>query len=79
MMPQTTFIDDLLNGDASLEDFDDYVDRWHDSPKSETRELHEYLGLTFAEYEIVFRNPELISDVLIARQDTLPFSSELIY
>lgn len=32
------------------ENIDDLVAAWHDSPTTETRELHEYLGLTWDEY-----------------------------
>lgn len=75
-MDQTTFTDDLLNGKATIDDYDDYVDRWHASIDDE-RSLAEYLGLAEEEYSIVFRNPELISDILIARQDNAPFSAEI--
>lgn len=74
-MDETTFTDDLIDGKATIDDYDDYVDRWHASADDE-RSLAEYLGLTEEEYSIVFRNPELISDILIARQDSAPFSAE---
>lgn len=75
-MDSNTFTDDLLDGKATIEDYEDYVDRWHASPNEE-RSLAEYLGLTDEEYSLVFRNPELISDVLISRQDNAPFSAEV--
>lgn len=48
-----TFIEDVLSGDARLDDVDDYVERWHTAPRESPiakMQLHEYLGLTRDEY-----------------------------
>ena len=43
-----SFIDDYILGNASYDDIDDYIDRWHEGDSD--KPLHEYLGLTFDEY-----------------------------
>jgi hypothetical protein len=45
-----TFLHDVRIGVACLDDFPDYVERWHVDPKIGDMELHEYLGMTWAEY-----------------------------
>lgn len=42
---------DADRGPTTAENIDDRIDAWHDSPKAETRELHEYLGWTWEEYK----------------------------
>lgn len=43
-----TFLGQCVAGTASVDDVDDWIDRWHegDSDKS----LHDYLGMTWEEY-----------------------------
>ena len=44
-----TFLDRVLSGEARLDQIDDFVDRWHESP-DETGSLAEFLGFTQDEY-----------------------------
>ncbi len=32
-------------------DIDDYIDRWHDDPNPFGPKLHEFLGMTWAQYK----------------------------
>lgn len=43
-----SFIEDCLNGDALLDEIDEYVQRWHDDEDIDC-DLEDYIGLT--EYE----------------------------
>lgn len=64
-----SFIDDVMSGEASLNDFDDYVDRWHDSIEiTDSIMLHDYLGFTWSEYIVGFRNPQKWETVVEARK-----------
>lgn len=42
------FIDLVVVGEASIDDVDDYVEKWHQGDSEE--DLHDYLGLTWNEY-----------------------------
>lgn len=46
-----TFMEKFRAHECEADDVDDYVDIWHSSPKSETRSLHEFLGMTWTEYK----------------------------
>lgn len=47
--------------ECEADDVDDYVEIWHSSPKSETRSLHEFLGMTWSEYKkFVFNHDALL-------------------
>jgi hypothetical protein len=61
-----SFVDAVLAGAATPGDIDDYIDRWHDGPSSEP--LHEYLGLTWAEYSRWVDDPASLTKTLAARR-----------
>lgn len=68
-----SFMDQVLEGQATLDEIDDYVDHWHDmedfGEKERDMTLREYLGLTAAEYERWGRNgDEVLQDVLNSRR-----------
>lgn len=44
------FFEKYCNYEVIEDDIDDYISDWHDSGPEETRELHEYLGMTWQEY-----------------------------
>lgn len=44
-----TFMELAVAGKAQLEDIDDHVSAWHDTPKQRA-ELHEFLGMKWDEY-----------------------------
>ncbi len=79
-MSRQTFIDDLLYGRALLEDLDDYVSIWHALPDSDpdsSRELHEFLGMSWDEYKSVIRFPASIRFVVAARRAGEPLEQTL--
>ena len=64
-----TFVEDLLQSDAIIEDFDDYVERWHAlSDNEEAPNLHDYLGISFEEYVAVCRDRNAWHLVVAARR-----------
>ncbi len=65
-----SFIDRYRKGEASADDIDDFVDRWHDArePWAHDLELHEYLGMTHEEYEVWLCDPHALPAILDARR-----------
>jgi hypothetical protein len=75
-----TFVDAVLSGGAGLEDIDDYVDAWHDLPESEPgahQELHEWLGLSWPEYQLWVEEPPSLRFVISARVTHRPLETVL--
>lgn len=60
------FIDELVAGTITIEAFDDYIDKWHESDS--TLPLHTFLGLSSDEYSNIFRNPQALKYVVQARK-----------
>lgn len=72
-MFEKKFIEACLDGDALLEEIDDYIDQWHDSDTDE--ELYEFLGLTALEYNIwLLKGNSFIKSILMAREKGLDIS-----
>ena len=65
-----SFLDLYSRGEASADDIDDFVDRWHDAgePWAQDLELHEYLGMTHEEYEVWLCDPLALPAILDARR-----------
>jgi hypothetical protein len=51
---------------------DDFVEAWHESGDDETRELHEYLGLTWEEYGVLMMTSRALPLILAARRADRP-------
>lgn len=64
-MSKLKFMEACLEGDALLEEIDDYIDEWHESDSKE--ELHDYLGMTFEEYGIWVENGSMLKTIFYAR------------
>ncbi len=64
----SSFIEKCINGDASLDEIDDYIDEWHDSNSDIDLELHEFLGMTWEEYSLWAVKPSLLADILNHRK-----------
>lgn len=77
---RSTFIDDVLAGRAMAADIHDYVARWHDaaddSPEAKL-ELHEYLGMSWKEYQLWAEKPSSIRYLLAAREERTPVEAVL--
>jgi hypothetical protein len=65
----SNFITNVLNGDAFIDDIDDYIDNWHDS--STIQELSEFLGMTDTEYAYWVENPSLLKQILFCRKNRM--------
>lgn len=65
-----TFMDLCLSGAESPSNIDTYIDQWHLSPAS-TPDLHEYLGMTWEEYQLWVTTPSVIDLLLTIRFDAL--------
>ena len=64
------FVDLYSRGEVQADDIDDYVDRWHDSAdeRATALTLHEYLGLTKAEYDRWVQVPGSLPEILRTRR-----------
>jgi hypothetical protein len=64
------FLELCIRGEAAADEVDDYIDRWHDSADAEVADLalHEYLGLTKAEYDRWVQAPDSLPDIIRARR-----------
>jgi hypothetical protein len=67
-----TFFALYSEGRVTADQLDDYVDAWHESGDDETRELHEYLGMTWEEYGVLMLTDRTLSAILAARRANQP-------
>lgn len=66
------FIDLCLRGEVLLEEIDDWIDQWHDTPQKQ--ELHEYLGMDWDEYSSWVNMPAILPFIIIAHKENRNFS-----
>lgn len=74
-MSDDTFVAQALHGEATLDDIEDFVAAWHESDDS--RELHEYLGMTWEEYALWVERPEALRYILFSRRHEVPLEDVL--
>jgi hypothetical protein len=55
-----------------MADIHDFIGAWHDTGSEETRELHEYLGMSQIEYELWLYSPRLLPALADARRTGKP-------
>lgn len=65
----SNFMKLALAGEVLLEEIDDFVGRWHESDSSET--LHDFLGMTFSEYQMWVDDEDMLSQIVAARHDNV--------
>ena len=70
MSKRQTFIDLCLKGKVLPDEIDDFIDRWHGTPKH--IELHDYLGMRREEYSLWLRVPDALSYIIEARLKKQP-------
>ena len=63
-----SFIEKCINGDASLDEIDNYIDEWHDSDSDIKLELHEFLRMSWEEYSLWAVKPSLLAEILNHRK-----------
>ncbi len=66
-MSEQTFVDAVLAGLASLDQVDDWIERWHTSETGDT-ELHDFLGLQEAEMESWMQSSETLEQIIARRE-----------
>jgi hypothetical protein len=74
-MSEQTYVAQCLEGRATLDDIDTFIDRWHDG--TDDRELHEFLGMTWDEYRLWVERPGSLRHILFARRHSIPVESAL--
>lgn len=62
----TTFMDQLMSGETTIDEFPEYVAAWHAHPTFDG-EVYEYLGLTEDEYLRVAVDPQELYAVIAER------------
>lgn len=65
-----TFMGLYLNGQASSQEIDDYVDKWHTNPGMQ--EIYEFLGMSEEEYSLWLRDPDALPYIARARKEARP-------
>jgi hypothetical protein len=63
----SNFIQDCANGDALLDDIDNYIDRWHESDSP--LPLHTYLGMSKPEYSLWLTEPAALAFIIKAKRE----------
>ncbi|MFG1674130.1 hypothetical protein [Micromonospora sp. NPDC049282] len=77
---RSTFMDDVLRGHATLDEIDEYIERWHDATdgsQAASMELHEFLGMTWEEYRLWGERPESLRFTVAARRAKRPVADIL--
>lgn len=72
---QDTFVAACLSGTALLDDVDEWVDAWHESPKGVS--LDEYLGFSHEEGALWAERPESLRFIVAARRYATPVATIL--
>ena len=65
-----SFIDRCLQGKATIDEIDDYIEKWHHS--GESIDIVSYLGMTNEEYDLIVRDPDALAFILTARREKRP-------
>jgi hypothetical protein len=76
MSRKPAFIDLCLEGKALLDEIDDFIDQWHETP--EGRELDDYLGMTQEEYSLWLRVPDALSYIIKARHQSKSLTDAVV-
>jgi hypothetical protein len=63
-----TFIELCIKGDAREEDISMFIEAWHEGRAGTNVELHDYLGMTWSEYQCWSVSPSVLPHVLNAHK-----------
>jgi hypothetical protein len=66
------FLDQLVAGTVDSAEIDDFVEKWHEGQSTEA--LHDYLGMSSAEYSLWLENPEMLTLICAARRRGQPLA-----
>ncbi len=61
-----SFIEQVMDGQTSCADVDDFVDRWHEGDSAMI--LHEYLGMSFEDYSLWVGSPDKLEAIVARRR-----------
>jgi hypothetical protein len=67
-----TFLALYDEGKITADQIDRFVAAWHESGDQETRELHEYLGMTWEEYDVLLMTERTLPLIVAARRAGKP-------
>ncbi|OLS61212.1 hypothetical protein [Pseudomonas putida] len=71
------FVELCLEGDVLEEEIDRFVEDWHEGRAGADMELHEYLGMSWEEYQLWATTPSVLPFVLTARKRGTSLRQEL--
>ncbi len=60
----SNFIQKCIEGNALIDDIDDFVGSWHESDSSQP--LHRFLGMTSSEYSLWIADPDVLPHIVNA-------------
>ena len=71
---EPSFFDLYSRGEATADQIDDFVGRWHEDeePWAKDMALHEYLGLSEQEYQVWVYDRDALPQILAARRERQP-------
>lgn len=72
MSEQPPFIELVAKGFIDEDKINDFIDYWHDS--NSNVELHEFLGLSWAEYSLLALDSGAINTIITARRYHMPLT-----
>ena len=64
---ENKFVDLCVMGQYHIEDIDDFIDEWHEGEGDE--DLHEFLGMSWEEYDLWVSNPYVLPYIIKARKE----------
>ena len=76
---EKTFVAKCLDGEALLEDIDDYVDLWHEGAGNPGESLSGFLGLTDDEYKLWAEKPSFLPFIFDAKVKGVLLTGEADY
>lgn len=65
------FILDCLNGDALIDDLDEYIDYWHEKANDLNVSLKDFLGMTEKEYNYFLKDEDYLADIIYAHEHNI--------
>lgn len=71
----SNFIQNCLTGDASLDDIDDHIDKWHDGDSELL--LHTYLGMNRDEYAAWVESPDTLTHIVAAHKRGISYKDAI--
>lgn len=71
------FVELCLEGSVLEEEIEQFVQDWHEGREGADMELHEYLGMSWEEYQLWATTPSVLPFVLAARKRGISLDQEL--